>query len=58
MMDSGTVISINTDEKADIHKFADYIIVDDLYTVIPKMIEEIRRLKQGQVEEAAEQKGS
>ncbi|MGC8909028.1 MAG: electron transfer flavoprotein subunit alpha/FixB family protein [Fervidicoccaceae archaeon] len=45
MKDSGTVISINIDPSAPIGEYSDYMIVGDLYEVIPKLIEEIKKLK-------------
>lgn len=45
MKDSGTVISINIDPSAPIGEYSDYMIVGDLYQVVPKLIEEIKKLK-------------
>lgn len=44
MMDSKVVVSINKDPDAEMNQFADYIIVGDLYEVIPKLIESIERV--------------
>ncbi len=43
--DAETVISVNTDPDAPISEVSDYFIVADLYEVVPKLIEEIRRRK-------------
>lgn len=43
MMDSKVVVSINTDPDAEMNKFADYIIVGDLYEVIPKLMDSIKK---------------
>jgi len=47
MKDSGTVISINIDQNAPIGEYSDYLIVGDLYEVIPKLIEQIKKIKEG-----------
>jgi electron transfer flavoprotein alpha subunit len=39
MRPSSTVVAINTNPDAPIHAEADYSIVDDLYAVIPALIE-------------------
>jgi len=45
MKDSGVVVSINIDPSAPIGEYSDYMIVGDLYEVVPKLIEEIKKLK-------------
>ena len=38
MQDSSIIISINNDPDAPINKIADYVIVGDVETVVPKLI--------------------
>ncbi|MBU5668873.1 electron transfer flavoprotein subunit alpha/FixB family protein [Peptoniphilus sp. MSJ-1] len=45
MEDSATIIAINNDPDAQIFKTAHYGIVDDLFNVVPKLIEEINNRK-------------
>ncbi|MCW6168779.1 MAG: electron transfer flavoprotein subunit alpha/FixB family protein [Thermoplasmatales archaeon] len=45
MANSKLIVSINTDPDAEMNKNADYVIVDDLYNVIPALIEEIKKRK-------------
>ena len=45
MRDSGCVVSINTDPKALIYDVSDYGIVGDMFTVLPVLTEEIRRIR-------------
>lgn len=43
MRDSKIIVAINVDPSAPIFRYCDYGIVGDLYEVIPKLIEEVRR---------------
>ncbi len=45
MKASDTIIAINNDPNAEIAKYADYFIQEDLYKAVPKLIEEIRKAK-------------
>ena len=47
MSSSKVIVAINKDADAPIFKLADYGIVGDLYEAIPKMVDEIRKLKAG-----------
>jgi electron transfer flavoprotein alpha subunit len=47
MRGSKLIIAINKDEEAPLVKISDYAIVDDLYKVVPPLIEAIKRLKNG-----------
>jgi len=42
-----TVVAINTDEEAPIFEAADYCIVDDLFAVLPPLIEQLREAANG-----------
>ncbi len=46
MRGSKVIVAINTDAEAPIFKVADYGIVDDLFKVVPRLTEEVRKLKQ------------
>ncbi|MBI2320601.1 MAG: electron transfer flavoprotein subunit alpha/FixB family protein [Chloroflexi bacterium] len=41
------VVAINSDEEAPIFEQADYVIVDDLFSVLPSLIEQVRALESG-----------
>jgi len=47
MRDSKVVVAINNDKAAPIFQYSDYGIVGDLYTVVPMLVEEIRKKKKG-----------
>lgn len=47
MRGSKLIIAINKDEEAPLVKISDYAVVDDLYKVVPPLIEAIRRLRNG-----------
>jgi len=49
MMDSKVIVSINKDSNAEIFKYSDYVIVGDLYEVIPKLIQVIKKKKKAAV---------
>jgi electron transfer flavoprotein alpha subunit len=45
MQDSECIIAVNINEAAPIFEVADYGICGDLFSVVPLMIEEAKRLK-------------
>jgi len=47
MRTAKTIVAINKDADAPIFKIADYGIVGDAFEVLPRLTEEIRRLREG-----------
>jgi electron transfer flavoprotein alpha subunit len=46
MSSSGVIVAVNKDPEAPIFKVADYGIVGDVFEVIPKLVAEIRKIKE------------
>lgn len=46
MKQSDVIIAINNDPEAEIVKYSDYFINDDLYKAVPELIKEIKNLKE------------
>jgi electron transfer flavoprotein alpha subunit len=45
IMNSELIVAINKDPKAEIIAIADYAIVDDLYKVVPALIEGLKKIQ-------------
>ena len=51
---SDTIIAINSDPEAEIIKYSDYVIQEDLFQAVPKLLEEIRNYKKSGPKNEAE----
>ena len=48
MTGSDCIVAINNDPEAQIFKVANYCIVDDLYQVVPRLTELVKKIKEGE----------
>jgi electron transfer flavoprotein alpha subunit len=46
MQSAGTIVAVNSDPEAPVFEIADFGIVGDLFTVLPQVIDELRRLRE------------